>query len=260
MLSLVFVAVLAQKSEMPSNFVGLWADASDRLYMVGTPSYIEYIEGDQWGAIHGVYQAPNQDFVGKWFQSKTLFSTKPWPYSAGDKNWPDTIEKPYSKYSTPLVAPYTADNVRYAGEFRMTMVANGGKFSLFDNKGIVEKAGTMRWIGGWDQARVNGVYKDSLAQLTIRETPGKTNWLAKGEFSYGGKKYLAEGERLYTRGRMNLIDPAYGTAVGQIVYGFAPRPAEVREYRNGNWTPTDTVFVNFTVPNSPTIQQRLLGL
>ena len=257
-IALAAVAAIQGKG-MPSNYVGIWADTEDRTYMIGSTSYAEYISADQWGVIHGIYAAPNGDYVGLWMQSKTLYARRDQDWSLAKSGWPRSIVEQYEAFGTNAISPLIPDNVRYSGEFRMKMVANGGKFELLDNKGIAERKSTMQWIGDWQQATVGGLYSDKVARLMIRESAGNTNWKVAGEFSYDGNQYMIEGERLFTRGRVDLIDPRYGSKVGFLVYGYAPSAKQVKDFRSGLWSPADQVFINFVVPKVPTVQQRLLG-
>jgi hypothetical protein len=259
--SLVVALALSQAPGLPKNYIGVWVDRSDRAIMVCTPTYIEYIEGEQWGSITGIYQAPNKDYVGSWVQSKGLVSEQSgaWPFVVKSTRWPDPVLDPYKDYKTPALGILAPDNARYTGEFRMKVAGGHSTFTRHDSKGIIAESSTFGYIGAWADAKVGGAYQDNLARLDIQEDAGASNWKAKGAFSYDGKKYIAEGERLFTRGRLNLIDETNGRVVGYLAYGYSPTSAKVKAFRSGNWGPTDSILINFVVPGSPTVQVRRLA-
>lgn len=260
MFNFLIAAISMQASGLPQNFVGLWADPAGRLVMVGTTSYIEYVEGGQWGGAHGIYQAPNTDFVGVWSESKDLYSTSSnvWPNWVTKTRWPKPILEQFTSFKTNPLAVLKADNPRYTGEIRLKALGNALTVEQTDSKGIAYKKFTLNWIGKWADATVSGLYKDKYAELELSERIGSTNWQARGTFSYDGKNYNVEGERLFSRGRLNLIDPKYGSVVGFLVYGYTPSATQVKKFRSSGFSETDTVFVNFVVPGSPTIQSRVL--
>lgn len=266
MISLIFSALVAQQGPgLPDSYIGLYADRNDRAFMVTSSSTIEYIDGEQWGVIAGLYQAPNKDFVGTWAQSKTLSAEtdKHWvvvktQYS-WDKPWFKAQNDSYKNFKAPFLGIFSADNPRYTGEFRARFLSNSsftGKFT--DSKGITHLDTSLYYLGDYGKVLIGGVYKDRYTDLNLTEIWGSGKWSAEGTFNHLSKKYNVHGERLYTRGRLEITDPTTGRMVGQMIYGYSPSKALVKQFRGGNIERTDGVLVNFVVAGSPAVQVKLL--
>lgn len=263
----VVISLIALQSaaKIPDSYIGLYADTKDRAYMLTSGSTFEYIEGEQWGAIAGIYQAPNKDFVGTWAQAKKLNTNKSkfgmTALSPGrqNRNWVELQEQSYSKFNSHFVGVYDPDHVRYSGEIRMKFLSNSTmSLSLTDVKGINYQTTTLTYLGDYTSVMMGGVYKDKYTELNLTEMWGRSKYEASGTFLHNGKKYNVEGERLYTRGILTVIDQTNGKYVGTVIYGYAPGPSQVKRFRSGNFERTDQVFVNFYVPGMPTTQVKYL--
>jgi hypothetical protein len=267
MLSLIFGALVAQQGQpLPDSYIGLYADRNDRAYMVTSGSTIEYIDGEQWGVIAGIYQAPNHDYVGTWAQSKTLTTdeAKNWILNRDRFSWGDAWfkaqSKSYKDFKAPFIGIFKADNPRYTGEFRAKFLSNNTFTAKFvDSKGINYIDTSLTYLGGYDKVLIGGVYKDKYTELNLTENWNGQRWSAEGTFNHLSKKYNVQGERIYSRGRADLIDPSNGRVAGQLIYGYSPSKDAVRGFRSGNLERTDCVLVNFVVGGSPSIQVKFLS-
>lgn len=231
--------------------------------MVTSPATIEYLDGEQWGVVSGVYQAPNHEYVGTWAQSKDITGENGvgWVLrnSYGQGEFLKSQAKAYADFRAPVLGVYRADNQRYTGEFRASFLNDAVlKVTLTDSRGIKYLDTTFSYVADYGKIRLGGVYADKYSNLNVSETWGNKKWDVEGSFTHYQTKYLIKGERLYTRGRADLIDTRTGKVAGYLIYGYNPTRAQMKAFRSGSSEPADAVVANFVVPGSPTIQIKTL--
>ncbi len=252
---------------LPATYVGLWADRDNRSYFVTSGTTIEYIDGDQWGQIAGIYTAPNNDLVANWSQSKhlALDSSRRIDTSGlirsgwGAAKWLDSQDDAYDVREAFVLGVGVPDNVRYTGEFRAKYLSNSViSFAMTDSKGISHLRSSLFYLGEYANAMVDGVFKDKYTELSITEKWSKKKYAVEGSFSHNGRTYNVRGERAFTRGILTVIDRSTGNRAGTVIYGYNPTPEQVAKFKS-SFDPTDRVLVNFVVPGVPTTQIKQLG-
>lgn len=247
MIALVACIAAVAFEGLPQNFVGLWADKENNPYIVTSPESIEYIDGFQWGAVAEISKVPNGDYLGSWAQGKVL---TPVDVTRTHNAWRTSQFKPYKPYKgTPCYVLDNADNRGYAGEWRFALFPNGssGKFTANDVGGKTVKASLLSWICTYDKITVSGEYSEKYTSISIHEEWTDSGWSFHGAFENQGKKYVAEGKRLFSRSIFDIIDVTTGRKVGSGVWGYAPTPTKVGEFRSGNFGPTDRIMMVYSV-------------
>lgn len=242
--------------------------------MVCSPGIIEYIDSEQWGVMAGITDVPNGDKVGTWAQAKRTKNpdindaagTIPVGHNRRmdwEPSWLKAQEAPFkqAKITGPLV--HSPDNAGYYGEARIKLLPNGNARCPFTvtlanrSKALVSK-NTLYWLGDYEKATVGGTYKDKYITFEVSESWGSGYWVVKGSFSYDAVKYEVKGSRLLTRGQVTLTNMTSGKVEGEAVYGWYPSPTQLKKFKDGRFTDTDRVLLNFWTIKTPAIQVKVL--